>query len=297
MTALARKRGLSPAIWLALPLGLLALEAGLLAWRLTETGPTGAISTPETVELAAATAPYRLAGEYLRAGKPADAPMAEASLPEGFTVMRYQVSQADYGLCVAEGACAAPDKRAARGAGLPVTGVSYDDATAYAHWLTRRTGTVWRLPTDAEWAVFAGEKFDDDALGLDETGNPSARWLANYEREAALAAAGAQQPEPAGAFGTNSNGLYDLAGPVWEWTSTCYGRVHLDPDGAVVSRTENCGVRVLEGRHRTAMSHFIRDARGGGCAAGVPPDNLGFRLVRETDWLSPIRALIARIAG
>jgi len=45
--------------------------------------------------------------------------------------------------------------------------------------------------------------------------------------------------------------------------------------------TTNCGVRVVEGRHRTYVTDFIRDARGGGCAFGAPPSNLGFRLVRE----------------
>jgi hypothetical protein len=30
------------------------------------------------------------------------------------------------------------------------------------------------------------------------------------------------------------------------------------------------------------MTDFIRDPRSGGCAAGVPPANLGFRLVAET---------------
>ena len=34
-------------------------------------------------------------------------------------------------------------------------------------------------------------------------------------------------------------------------------------------------------QHRTYVTDFIRDARAGGCAAGVPPTNLGFRLVRE----------------
>jgi hypothetical protein len=29
------------------------------------------------------------------------------------------------------------------------------------------------------------------------------------------------------------------------------------------------------------MTDFIRDPRSGGCAAGVPPANLGFRLVVE----------------
>jgi hypothetical protein len=53
--------------------------------------------------------------------------------------------------------------------------------------------------------------------------------------------------------------------------------------------TLNCGVRVVEGRHRTYVSDFIRDARAGGCAVGVPPSNLGFRLVRDAApawWIS-----------
>jgi hypothetical protein len=38
---------------------------------------------------------------------------------------------------------------------------------------------------------------------------------------------------------------------------------------------------VVEGRHRAYVTNFVRDARAGGCAVGVPPANLGFRLVRS----------------
>jgi hypothetical protein len=34
-------------------------------------------------------------------------------------------------------------------------------------------------------------------------------------------------------------------------------------------------------RVRVYVTDFIRDARAGGRAAGTPPDNLGFRLVRD----------------
>ncbi|HEX7252850.1 MAG TPA: SUMF1/EgtB/PvdO family nonheme iron enzyme [Thermoanaerobaculia bacterium] len=33
----------------------------------------------------------------------------------------------------------------------PVVGVTWDDAAAYCEWLTERTGSRWRLPTEAEW--------------------------------------------------------------------------------------------------------------------------------------------------
>ena len=36
------------------------------------------------------------------------------------------------------------------------------------------------------------------------------------------------------------------------------------------------------------MSAFIRNPKGGGCAVGVPPDNVGFRLIRDTHWYAPL---------
>jgi hypothetical protein len=67
---------------------------------------------------------------------------------------------------------------------------------------------------------------------------------------------------------------------VWEWTNSCFVRISLDGERERITNT-NCGVRVVEGAHRSYMTDFIRDPRSGGCAAGVPPANLGFRLVAE----------------
>jgi formylglycine-generating enzyme required for sulfatase activity len=103
-------------------------------------------------------------------------------------------------------------------------------------------------------------------------------WIARYEAEFARSRPAATAAEPGGTFGTNSNGLDDVAGNVWEWTNSCFVRVSLDGER---ERITNCGVRVVEGAHRSYVTDFIRDPRSGGCAAGVPPANLGFRLVAE----------------
>ena len=65
----------------------------------------------------------------------------------------------------------------------------------------------------------------------------------------------------------------------------------LDGADTVAKTSANCGVRIAEGAHRAYVTDFIRDARAGGCAAGTPPDNLGFRLVRDEP------SFVARIAG
>jgi Sulfatase-modifying factor enzyme 1 len=102
--------------------------------------------------------------------------------------------------------------------------------------------------------------------------------LARYEAESERSVPKALQPIDG--FGVNENGLLDVAGNAWQWTSTCFRR-SLGPGAEMLTvRTENCGVRVVEGRHRIYVTDFIRDARAGGCAVETPPANLGFRLVR-----------------
>jgi len=161
--------------------------------------------------------------------------------------------------------------------------VSWRDADAYAAWLSRKTGEPYRLPTDEEWAYAAGSRYRDDSLPVD--GNDPSKG-SRYARESSLKSEEIDsKPRPLGAFGANENGLLDVAGNVWEWTNTCFVRTALDEPGNALNSTANCGVRVVEGQHRAYVTDFIRDARAGGCAAGIPPSNLGFRLVREPKLL------------
>lgn len=226
---------------------------------------------------------YRLAGEFTRDGRPVNAPLVKTSRGGDLVVMKAQVSAADYDRCVREGACRAADGRAGRSPDHPAVGVSWEDASAYARWFSIKSGQEWRLPTDEEWAYFAAERFNDDAVQADG-GGFSERWLAKYEAEASRDVVVERTVRPIGTFGLNALGLADVAGNVWEWTDTCFTRRKIGAAGvASDSKIENCGVRVVEGRHRAYVTNFVRDARAGGCAVGVPPANLGFRLVRSVE--------------
>lgn len=224
---------------------------------------------------------YRMAGDFSREERPADAPLVAARLERGVEVMRHQVTVAEYEKCVAGGACAALAASVSGGADLPAVGVSWEDATAYAAWLSSGTGQSFRLPSDEEWAYAAGGRFKGDPVPVGDPKNPAQRWLAAYDRETAGRERTDSRVRPIGSFGANEHGLQDLSGNVWEWTATCFERRLVDAAGAPGAvQTSNCGVRIVEGADRTFLPDFIRDARGGGCSFGVPPSNLGFRLVR-----------------
>lgn len=281
---------------LALPALLLAALAGALALKTDIIGgqPAGhVLDEPLTVDIAPRSFTYRESGEFYRTGFAVDGPEKTVTMRRPLTIMKYQVTAADYGRCVADGACQAaePGFAPADAANTPATGVSYDDAMAYAGWLSARTGEIWTLPSDQDLAFAAGDRFPDDALGVDiDSTNPADRWLADYRRETERKASRDPVPQPLGRFGENEYGLADFAGNVWEWTATCNRRVNLDRAGNVVNDVSSCGIYVASGKHRAAMSSFVRNPKGGGCAVGVPPDNVGFRLVKDTRWYAPILA-------
>lgn len=109
----------------------------------------------------------------------------------------------------------------------PVACVSYDDAAAYAAWLSGTTGKTYRLPRDAEWHYVAGAGGADTALkagadqcrvanGADETAKETfTSWTAAACKD------GHTFTAPAGSFAANAWGLVDTRGNVWEWVDDC----------------------------------------------------------------------------
>jgi formylglycine-generating enzyme required for sulfatase activity len=273
--------------------GVFAVSSGIASTPITM--PSSAQwDSAEAVDVAPRAFAYRMAGDFSQAGRPVDAPLVAVVRTSMLHIMKQQVTAAEYDRCVAEAKCMPRPSFGSSDPNLPVVQLSWDDATAYASWLSAKTGETWRLPTDEEWVFAAGSRFHDDVLSVAASRDPSVRWLARYEKESEQEALD-QRPRPAGAFGTNEYGLLDLSGNVWEWTNTCFIRQSLDAKGKPAgASTTNCGVRVVEGEHRTYVTDFIRDARGGGCAIGKPPSNLGFRLVREDKGFATASMLTAR---
>lgn len=259
--------------------GVVAVVGYLNADRLF---PAEITDLPQTVEIPAGDFDFRMTGQFRIGNHIVDAPLEKIKSAPAFLVMKYHVSQAEYDLCVADGVCdktvVKPDKN------LPQAAISFYDARAYAEWFSKKTKRKWRLPSALEWQRYAGDQFVDLSFGdLDDKDNPAKRWLAEYAQQTALRTEPDLNLRPIGAKGVNNFGVADIASNVWEWTDTCYYNVALDKDGqTVLERFENCAVRAVEGKHTAFIIEFVRDANVGGCAVGVPPDFLGFRLVLES---------------
>lgn len=257
--------------------GLLAVTAlALLAWPQADRAPAP-FPAPEVIAIPAGTISYRPFGSFEKAGK-AQTPATVPTQVNGVAIMKYQVSRAQYGACVAAGAC---DPGPSSGADLPQTHVNWTDAHAFADWYSALTGEAWRLPTDREWQLAAAERYGDAVADPGDL-DPGERMLANYKAGVLLRGTASPTLRPSGGFGVNSRGVADMAGNVWEWTDGCMESGTLNPDGTIARSEPYCWVRIAGGRHRAAIVDFIRDASVGGCAVGMPPDHLGFRLVRDT---------------
>ncbi len=262
------------------------------------TAPSGA-SRPAVATLQPGWFAYRPLGDYESDGRVIDAPARATRLDAPLEVMVEPVSQAEYARCVAAAACPKLKSVDPAAENLPVVGVSWLEATAYAEWYAAKTGEDWRLPSDEEWAYAAAERFRGEPPRVASGEDFARRGLAKFDADSALARQ-PKAPQPFGHFGLDTLGVADLAGNVWEWTNSCYERRSVEAGGEARLLTRNCQVRALEGEHRTFMSDFIRDGVTGGCSVGPPPTNLGFRLVHSRTsavarFISGVGALFAAL--
>ena len=116
----------------------------------------------------------------------------------------------------------------------PVVGVTWEQANAYCAWRTEyllkglgpaaRYVQRYRLPTEAEWE-FAARGKDQNEFPWDNDAVASGKgcYYANFKPDNGnYTKDGNLITSRVGIYSANSNGLYDMAGNVAEWTSTIY---------------------------------------------------------------------------
>jgi len=169
----------------------------------------------------------------------------------------------------------------------PVVCMSWNDAVAFAEWLSQKGSDRFRLPTEAEWeyACRAGSEaarfWGDDpnvACGYanvaDRTAQEQFRLPPMHE-----CSDGYAWTAPVGSLRANAFGLHDMLGNAWEWCSDWYADY---PTGHVTNPAgpSSGSDRVGRGGGWISVGQGVRSAER---HANSPLDRdnyLGFRLVR-----------------
>lgn len=175
----------------------------------------------------------------------------------------------------------------------PVVRVGWQEAVAYADWLSNQTSLRYRLPTEAEWEYAAraghtGSRYWGDdpnqacrhANIYDETARQAKpfKWDHYPCQDTQVAAA------PVGRYEANAFGLHDLLGNVAEWTCSEYDSAYAGGETQCADpQTTTSGRRVLRGGSWSDYPGLVRFAYRFPAAPeyGKWRSDIGFRLVLE----------------
>jgi formylglycine-generating enzyme required for sulfatase activity len=260
--------------------------------------------------------------EEQRDGLPAElrgraVPTASIAFPRGFAIGKHLVTRAEF-LAFAQASGRAPGTSCwglgplregsgrwqerprtnwtAPGFGQtpqdPVVCVSWADATAYADWVSRRTGRRYRLPSEAEWEYAAragttGPRYWTEATEAACT-RANLRDLAmagfyGATQDATFAPCndGFVQTSRVGAFPPNAFGLHDMLGNVWQWTQDCWNPTLQGlPRQGTPRETGDCLQRGARGGSWSNDVRLVRASYRNSGPAAARSSNTGFRLVR-----------------
>jgi hypothetical protein len=164
-----------------------------------------------------------------------------------------------------------------------VINVNWNDAKAYAAWLSQKTGKSYRLLSEAEREYVAC------------AGTTTPFWWgpsitpkqANYDGSVEPYKGGGSKGEyrqrtvPVDSFEANPWGLYQVHGNVWEWTEDCWNDSNAGNPGDGSARTSgDCRHRTRRGGSWLSYPRDLRTSARGWSNIGFRAVTGGFRLAR-----------------
>jgi len=149
--------------------------------------------------------------------------------------------------------------------------VSWDEAIAFCRWISAKTGTNIRLPTEWEWQQ-AAKGGDQERLYPWEGWWDSCRCNSNESRLSRTTAVG-MYPQ-----GATQQGVMDMAGNVYEWCQNTY-----DNPGPEYTRLDYdlVPMRVIRGGSWGGGPEYLRTSSWRGSTPFDRHDSIGFRLAQD----------------
>jgi formylglycine-generating enzyme required for sulfatase activity len=174
----------------------------------------------------------------------------------------------------------------------PVTCASWNDAKAYAAWLSAKTGHRYRLPSASEWeyAARAGgvavQPWSEDGSGACASANVADQSAARrYPGWSVFACNdGYVQTSPVGTFKANLFGLNDMLGNVFQWTEDCWNSDYkAAPIDGSARMDGNCAERELRGGSWFSTPAYVRANYRNHFGADYRTSSVGIRVARDVD--------------
>jgi formylglycine-generating enzyme required for sulfatase activity len=161
----------------------------------------------------------------------------------------------------------------------PAVGVSWDDANAYAAWLSDLTQKKYRLPTEKEWEYAARAGATTRYYWGDrDTSHRKDAWRKEYPDNAhsyAWIKTNAEDiTHTVGQKKPNQWGLHDVLGNVWEWCSDTYTENYNAP-------AEEESLKIIRGGSWFSTPEELTLSHRGSNVTDFTSYSIGFRLVRE----------------
>ena len=228
-------------------------------------------------------------GDTFGDGQSDEKPVHEVCVSD-FSMGKYEVTNGQYRKFKRGHDSGNYEGNSLNGDNQPVINVSWEDAVAYARWLSTQSQRTYRLPTEAEWEYASrggttGRNYwgngKDDACGYANVHDLSSkRAFSAFTWENHNCDDRNKVAAPSGSYKPNAFGLYDMMGNVWEWCSDWYdggyyGKSSRDnPQGPTTGSS-----RVFRGGSWRDDPVDVRASGRGDDAPGGRDDALGFRLV------------------
>ncbi|GAA6152654.1 bifunctional serine/threonine-protein kinase/formylglycine-generating enzyme family protein [Pseudoteredinibacter isoporae] len=208
-------------------------------------------------------------------------PIRQVTIADHFAVSRFEISFADYQTYLddTQQKTKTPDDNNWGRGNRPVININWHEAVAYTEWLSKKTGRVYRLLSEAEWEYIAR---------ANRAGNywwpQNSRRMANCRRgcNSEFAKLFGSQTAPLGYYPANPFGIYDTSGNVAEWVMDCYTDHYLGASTTAEPRkSAQCLQKTVRGGSHSDNVESISSHSRGGIDSLHRSANIGFRILAE----------------